>query len=202
MRNKDYLIFAAVAYGLILAIGIPRLLIVLGFVSDHLSAYTADESGVLYVATDRQVHIIDRDGHETKLTAPFEATSIRSLDEETLLLRKNSHAVLIRKDGAILSSDADTGDINDTDNLAKPLSVGDSVYRVRTVLGRYTIEEKRQEETMTRYQMPLSDYLVLLYEILCFLSAFPVCAFLPIYYYKTGRIAKNGKILPPQGSRQ
>ncbi len=123
MRKKDYWIFVAIVFGLIITGGIPRLLIALGFASDHLRTYTADENGILYLAANRQVRIIDREGHETRFIAPFAATSIRKLNENTLLLIKDNRSVQIRKDGTILSTETEEGGISDTDNIARPLNL-------------------------------------------------------------------------------
>ena len=202
MRKKDYWIFAAIVFGLIIAGGIPRLLIAFGIASDQLSAYTADENGVLYIATNRQIHIINREGQEIQIIAPFTPSSIHSIDEQTLLLTKEYRCVYMCKDGTIMSTDNYDKDNNYVSNTARPLSIGNTVYNVRMLFGRYYITEKTHNDKKIRYQMPLMHYGVLLYEILFFISFFPIAAILPIYYYKAGRIAKNGMILPPQGSRQ
>ena len=203
MTKNETRLFAFTILAVIAAFLIPRLLVFLGYVSDSPDAFTADQNGSLYLASNRVIRIVSRDKQIKSFPSPFEG-GIDDLkwDGFHIKVYQNRKYAIVDTEGTVL----ERGEIPSSEQLdlekifknrRSAKKVDDTVYRYHSIFGIYWITEESAKGINTRYAMPIIDSMVLIAEIKGFLDLFILIMIWNIYFIANGRFAKNGRILPP-----
>lgn len=203
MTKKETHLFALTILIVIVMFWIPRLLVFLGYVADSLDAFTVDQNGSLYLASNRVIRIVQRDKQIKSFPSPFEG-GIDDLkwDGFHIKVYQNRKCAVVDTEGTVLErGEIPSSEMLDLEKIFKDRhsakKAGDTIYRYHSILGIYWITEESAEGINIRYTMPIIDSMVLLAKIKGFWDLFILILIWNIYFIANGRFAKNGRILPP-----